>query len=402
MPRQAKKTTIMNHSRGRPSVLIGDVVSGGIIKKNRAVVLDQDRIRSILPAGDIADEVQGAIRAPEGLLITASFIDLQINGAGGVCFQSDPTEETLVQMQEALARFGVAYFAPTIVSAEIEHYRVVRNVFRKFIGRSGSLAAINFEGPFINPARAGIHDPSFIRRLDDTWKDICYDMAADTKVIMTVAPEQTDGGLLLELVREGIIVSAGHSNATSVQAEAFFDFGVSNVTHLFNGMNPISGREPGLAGLSLSRPDIYCSVIADGHHLHPQVLDLIWRMKGRGRMYLISDGMPPLGGADETFDYQGHTISNKDGALVDEKGVLSGTTVPINVMARKLREATGARIEKIIGSISSVPAAVIGCDKDIGDIRVGMRASLNIIDRDFDVKYATRDGVCIFDEAAYV
>jgi len=392
----------MSPSGNRPTMLVGDVVSNGIIKRNRAVILDHGRIKSILPANDIGNGVQGVVRAPDGLLITASFIDLQVNGAGGVCFQSAPTEETLVQMQEALARFGVAYFAPTIVSAEIEDYRAVRNVFRNFIGRSGSLAAINFEGPFINPARAGIHDPSFIRRLDDTWRDICYDMASDTKVIMTIAPEQAEGELLLELVREGIIVSAGHSNATSVQAEAFFDFGVSNVTHLFNGMNAIAGREPGLAGLALSRPDIFCSVIADGHHLHPQALDLIWRMKGRGRMYLISDGMPPLGGLDESFKYQGHTISSKDGALLDEKGVLSGTAVPINIMARKLREATGARIEKIVGSISSVPASVIGCDDEIGDIRVGMRASLNIIDREFNVKYSTRNGVCIFDDSAYV
>lgn len=375
-------------------VVLGDVVSGGIIKKNRAVCCEGAVIRSIVSAETFpVDDFKGTvIRAPNGQLVTASFIDLQVNGAGGACFQSERSLESLETIERALGAYGVGYFAPTVTSSDLETYRSLRNTFREFAAQHSSATAINFEGPFVNRTKGGMHNSAYIREMDETFRDIYYDLLDDTRVIITMAPEVSNPKLVVEMVQDGVIISAGHTTAGAGAAEAFFDLGVSNVTHVFNGMPTVAGREPGLTGLALARPDIFCSLIADGHHLHPEIMNLIWRLKGSNRVYLISDGMPHLGAEVGLFKYENVEIRDADGALVDAEGTLCGTKVPINRMAHRLAQATGARPEKILSTITSVPAAVLRRDREIGDVRPGMRASLNIVDRAFEVQFAMREG----------
>jgi N-acetylglucosamine-6-phosphate deacetylase len=295
-------------------------------------------------------------------------------------------------MTRCLELSGVGYFAPTVTSSDQEIYRELRNIFREYSQHESATTAINFEGPFINKSKGGMHAAQYIHDMDRAYQDIYYDLIEDTRVIMTVAPEASRADIIAKMVADCVIISAGHTSVGAFEAEAFFDLGVSNVTHIFNGMTPVTGREPGITGLALSRPDIYCSMIVDGHHLHPEAVNLVWRLKGSDRIYLISDGMPHLGSEIEKYQYGDVEIENVDGALKDAAGTLSGTKVPINEMARNVVDITGARIEKVVNTITSVPASVIRRSTEIGDIQVGMAASINIIDRSFNVKYMMKDG----------
>ena len=258
-------------------------------------------------------------------------IDIQVNGAGGVDLTGSP--ESVWRVGEALAGFGVAAFVPTLVSASFD---VVDRALAAAAGgppagyAGASVLGWHIEGPFINPVRAGAHHPSSLKA-PDRGAAREWSLANGVRIV-TLAPE-LDGALALveDLVGRGVVVSAGHTDATQAEARAGFDAGIRMVTHLFNAMRPFDHREPGIVGAALVDERVSIGLIVDGVHLDPTTIELVVRSAGPDRVIAVSDaidalGMPPgryrLAGRDVDVDVAAGTARLDDGTL-------AGCIVPV-------------------------------------------------------------------------
>ena len=188
-----------------------------------------------------------------------------------------------------------------------------------------------------------------------------------------------------QMIKDGVILSFGHTESSAEECRNFVDVGVRYCTHLFNGMPPVSGRNPGLTGVCLSSDKVTVSLILDGLHLANETINLVWAMKRSDRVCLISDGMPPLEGSLPDFSYRDIKIQTRpDGSLLDQNGALSGTAVSQMKMLKRLIATTGARVDKAVNAVTKAPASVLGLENSIGDIRVGFAASFSVFSRELE------------------
>jgi N-acetylglucosamine-6-phosphate deacetylase len=295
-------------------------------------------------------------------------IDVQVNGAGGFDLTGEP--EAVWPVGAILAGFGVGAFVPTLVSPA---YEVVDRALAALAagpppGYAGATPlGWHVEGPFLNPARAGAHDPSALKTPD---RGAARGWSRDAGVRMvTIAPELPGAlDLVTELLARGVVVSAGHSDATIEQARAGFDAGITAVTHLFNAMPRLDHRAPGLVGAALADERISIGLIVDGVHLHPTVVDLVWRICGPDRLVLVSDaidalGMPPgryrLAGRDVDVDVEAGTARLEDGTL-------AGCIVPVRDSVANLAAAANVPVEVARRAATVNPARLLGLGLGLG------------------------------------
>jgi N-acetylglucosamine-6-phosphate deacetylase len=295
-----------------------------------------------------------ARRGRRGIAVPG-FVDLQVNGFGGVDF-ADADADGYRRAGEALLETGVTAFQPTLITApEDELVAALREV--PIEANGPRILGVHLEGPFLSPTRLGAHpsegrrdpDPELLQRL----------LAAGPVRQMTLAPELDRALELIDLLHErGVTVSLGHSNATAEEAQRAFDRGVSTVTHLFNGMRPFSHRDPGIAGAALARGDVVVQVILDGHHLAEEAARLVWRAAA-GRVALVTDAMAAAGVSDRDGDYKlgGLAAEVRDGVARRPDGVLAGSVLTMVEAVRALH-ALGASLPEAITAATTVPARV--------------------------------------------
>jgi N-acetylglucosamine-6-phosphate deacetylase len=198
---------------------------------------------------------------------------------------------------------------------------------------------------------------------------------------------------IAELTAAGVIVAAGHTNASYEVMQAALQSGVTGFTHLFNAMSPLTGREPGVVGAALSDPDSYCGIIADGRHVHPATLKLALRVKRHDRFMLVTDALANTGTDIQSFQLQGATITIRDGVCVDENGTLAGSAMDMSRAVRNARDLLGLPLPEAVAMASSVPAAFLGLGHDVGEIARDRRANLVLADDDLNVRETWIDGV---------
>jgi N-acetylglucosamine-6-phosphate deacetylase len=248
------------------------------------------------------------------------------------------------------------------------------------------LIGIHLEGPFLNPARKGAHDGAMLRQAAaDDVKPIA-DAVASMPVLLTIAPECVPPDILKQWAKAGVILSAGHSEADAESASAAFANGVRGVTHLFNAMPPMSARAPGLAGAALDAEDVWCSVIADLHHVAPPMLRLAFMAKGAERITLVTDAMPVTGTDATSFDLGGRRITRTSGRLTTPEGTLAGADLDMASAVRNVVITLGLPIEAALRMASLTPAAFLRLDRERGRIAPGYRADLVLLD---DALFAT-------------
>lgn len=317
------------------------------------------------------------------------FIDLQVNGGGGVLFNNDPTPDGLAQIVAAHRRQGTAGLLATVITDDPEIRRAASDaVAAQLSAGLPGLLGVHFEGPFLNPAKAGVHDPRHIRRptasaIADLMDDAAPVLAAGGKVLLTLAPELFDPADLRRLADSGVVLAAGHSAATYDEAMRGFAAGVTGVTHLFNAMTGLESRAPGLVGAALDSPEVWCGVIADGLHVHPAALRLTARLKGPDRLALVSDAMATVGlpaHGPRSFQLYGQTIEARDGRLVDSRGRLAGADLSLADAARNMARHVGLAAAARMAGVA--PAAALGLASRDGSPRVGMAADLTWLDED--------------------
>ncbi|MCE0824958.1 MULTISPECIES: N-acetylglucosamine-6-phosphate deacetylase [Buttiauxella] len=363
----------------------GRIYTGHEILDDHAVIIANGLIervcpRSDLPAGIETRDVGGAIIAP-------GFIDVQLNGCGGVQFNDSAdavTVETLEIMQKANERSGCTSYLPTLITSSDELMKQGVKVMREYLAKYQHQAlGLHLEGPWLNMVKKGTHNPSFVRKPDSELVDfLCQNADVITKV--TLAPEMVAPEVISKLVASGIVVSAGHSNATVKEAKIGFRAGITFATHLFNAMPYITGREPGLAGAIFDEPDVYCGIIADGLHVDYANIRTAKKVKG-DKLCLVTDATAPAGANIDEFIFAGKTIYYRDGLCVDENGTLSGSALTMIEGVRNLVEHAGIALDEVLRMATLYPARAMGVEQQIGTIEAGKVANLTAFTRDFKI-----------------
>ena len=212
------------------------------------------------------------------------------------------------------------------------------------------------------------------------------------RTLVTLAPEMTTPATIEHLADAGVLIAAGHTNATYAEVEAALDHGLTGFTHLFNAMSPLTSREPGTVGAALHDPDSYCGIIVDGRHVDPVVLQLALRSKGTKRFMLVTDAMPNVGSDQDSFMLQGRKVHVKDGICVDENGVLSGSAIDMATAVRNTVNLLGVELAEAVRMASLYPATFLGLHNEIGRIAPGYRANLVLADERLNVIDTWIDG----------
>lgn len=355
-----------------------DVLTRHQTLRQAEIWIQGEKIIGIYPFGQVTQPLGAKIVDAKGLLVSPGWIDLQINGGFGHDFTQDPA--SLWDVAAEMPRFGTTAFLMTIVSAPLETYQRALEIWRAGPPdgwRGAEPVGLHLEGPFINPGKKGAHNPAYLRQPElqpiERWS------VENGVRMVTLAPELPGADVLVrELRRRGIVVSAGHSQATYEQAQAAFDAGLNTGTHLFNTMPALEHRAPGLAGALLANPQVVVSLIADNLHVHPAMLKLAWQAKGSRGLVLVTDAMAALGeppGAYQLGDLEA-TVNGNAARLSD--GTLAGSLLTQDVALRNMIEASGAQMADIIPSLSTTPAALLNLQQK-GVVRPGADADLTLV-----------------------
>jgi N-acetylglucosamine-6-phosphate deacetylase len=368
----------------------GRVLTDRGVVERRTVLIENGRIRGIVESDAIPAGAQTRDLA-NGLLLPG-FIDTQVNGGGGVLFGDTPTVDALREIGAAHARFGTAGFLPTLISGDFSLIRAAIAAVEAAIetGVPGVLG-IHIEGPFLNEARKGIHDASKFRKLDDEAFALLTSVRRG-KTMVTLAPEETTPETIAALAKAGVIVSAGHTDATYAQIHAALGHGLTGFTHLFNAMSPLRAREPGTVGAALDDAESYCGIIVDGKHVDPATLRIALRCKRADRIMLVTDAMPSVGAVNKRFALQGRMITVKDGVCVAPDGTLAGSDLDMASAVRNAMAMLGLDLNTAVSMAARNPAAFLGLSGDVGALREGLRANLVCVDDAMSVRETWIDG----------
>jgi len=308
------------------------------------------------------------------------FIDTQVNGGGGVLFNDQTDVDAIAAIGAAHARFGTTAFLPTLISDTPDQIAAALDAVDAAIEQGvPGVVGIHVEGPFINEVKRGIHEARRIRRLDaDTLALLTAPRRG--RVMLTLAPELCDTDDIRTLVKHGVIVSAGHTNATYDEMMAAIGAGLTGFTHLFNAMSPLHHRNPGAVGAAFDS-NAWCGMIVDDAHLHPAVVRLAVRAKGIDRLMLVTDAMPSVGTGDSEFMLQGKRIMVRNGVCLFEDGTLAGTHLDMASALRNTVEVTGLSVPDAAVMASTTPARFLSLDP-YGALAPGKRADWVWLDKD--------------------
>lgn len=352
---------------------------GDDIIEDATVRIDSGRIIEVTQ-GVSADAVK-----LDGLL-TPGFIDVQVNGGGGVLFNDSQTVETLATMAAAHRRFGVTGFMATLISDDRNKAAsALQAVSDAIEARVEGVLGLHLEGPWLSEPRRGVHPAKFLRALDDA------DMRLLTQkrsfpVMVTVAPEQAGATAVRALAEAGVIVSIGHTAASTEDVEGAIAAGATGFTHLFNAMPPMEGRNPGALGVALGSRQSWAGIILDGIHVHPASARAAFAAKTANRLMLVSDAMATIGAADTSMALFGEKIAVRDGALRTGSGTLAGAHLEMSGAVRNAVSLLHASREEALRMASLTPAEFLKLGQERGRVAKGYRADFVLMDADLNVK----------------
>jgi N-acetylglucosamine-6-phosphate deacetylase len=373
------------------ALLNGRVLRDSALVEGQCVLLEGGRILDIVPNGH--PSARGAARVDlGGHLLLPGFIDSQVNGGGGVLFNDAPTVDSIRQIGLAHRRFGTTGFMPTLISADLDIVaRAIAAVRGAIEAGVPGVLGIHIEGPFLNVERKGVHDPAKLRELDASAVGLLTSLGIG-RTLVTLAPEMTTPEIIRKLVSAGIIVSAGHTNATYTEVVQALRHGLTGFTHLFNAMSQLTGREPGVVGAALEDLDSWCGIIVDGEHISPVVLRLAMRCKPTSRFMLVTDAMPTLGTDARSFKLQGRDVVVSGSVCLDEDGRLAGSNIDMASCVRNAVSLLGVSLAEAVRMASLHPAEFLGLSHELGRIEPGYRASLVLTDDRLNVLDTWIDG----------
>jgi N-acetylglucosamine-6-phosphate deacetylase len=363
----------------------GRIFTGHDVLDDHAIIIADGFIDRICPQAELPQDI--ATRDMGGAIIAPGFIDVQLNGCGGVMFNDTAdavSVETLEIMQKANERSGCTSFLPTLITSSDELMMHAVSVMRDYLDKHQNQAlGLHLEGPWLSLVKKGTHNPEYIRKPDPSLVNfLCQNADVITKI--TLAPEEVDPAVIRQLVDAGIRVSAGHSNATWQEAKRGFRAGISFATHLYNAMPYITGREPGLTGAIFDDPDLYCGIIADGLHVSYANVRTAKKLKGE-KLCLVTDATAAAGSDIDQFIFAGKTIYYRNELCVDENGTLSGSALTMIEGVRNLVEHVNIALDEALRMATLYPARAMGVADRLGTLEAGKVANLTAFSRDFKI-----------------
>ena len=314
-------------------------------------------------------------------IVAPGFIDLQINGAGGVMFNDAPEAKTIERMAAAARIGGTCHIMPTYITAPGQGYSDALAAVASWAGPE--VPGVHLEGPFLSPEKPGIHPADHIRSLEEG--DMALLLAHRGRILLTLAPEEIDPDRLERLADAGLILFAGHSDADCETILDAAGAGISGITHLFNACSQMTAREPGIVGAALSDSRFVAGIIADGHHVSPRNLRLAHGLM-KERLFLVSDMMPTFGSDITSFTIGDERITLEGGRLQSRDGRLAGAHLGLDRAVRVMIDEAGVDVADALHMASGVPAGVLGLGDQLGTVAVGRSASLTCLNGKFEAE----------------
>jgi N-acetylglucosamine-6-phosphate deacetylase len=341
----------------------------------------------IVKDGLVADVVAGKVAGANEIngLLSPGFIDCQVNGGGGVMLNDDPSPTTISKIAKAHLKRGTTSFLPTLISDTREKIKAAIGAADAAIAqKQTSVLGIHIEGPFLNVARRGVHPAAHIIEAQDD--DIALLSSLKNGVtLVTLAPEEAPPGFIKQLAARGVIVNAGHTDATSGQIEAALKEGVRGFTHLYNAMSQMQQRAPSVVGAALADDQSFASIIADGHHVSVENLRVALKAKTAKKLFLVSDAMASLGAGEKSFNLFDETIHVEGGRLTTVAGTLAGAHIDMAGAVRFMAQQAGATLEQALMMATSTPASFLKLENRIGTIAPGCCADFVLLDEKLNV-----------------
>lgn len=374
------------------AIVNGELFIGNKFYTGKVLIIDGERIVDIIPQEELTT-TYGNIETidAENAYVTPGFIDLQLNGCGGVLFNDDISLETLDTMHKTNLKYGCTSFTPTLITTGDESIEkaieLVKGIENK--GKYG-VVGLHIEGPYISLQKKGIHNPKFIRKADEAMIDKMVEAGKENVRIVTLAPENTDKKIISKLNAAGIHVAVGHSNATYEQVKEKEGFGITLATHLYNGMSSFNHREPGVVG-AVFDSDIKAGVIADGFHCHYSAIKSAIKVMGE-RLYLVTDAVAPVGTDMEYFYFEGNKVFYKDGKCFGEDGTLGGSALTMDAGVRNLVKYCDITLEEAVRMATLYPAKAVNIDNEYGKLQPGCFADIVFLDKHLRLKKVIAKG----------
>ena len=376
------------------TIATAHLFDGTAMRGPASVRISNGRIESI-SCGE--GKARASTNLPAGVILAPGFIDIQVNGGGGVLLNDQPTEAGVRRIVAAHRSAGTTGCLPTLITDRSEVIEQLAAVAQACLQIPGVLG-FHLEGPALNRSRKGIHPESEIRLPNGRDVAAIKSFGACGRSIVTLAPECVPASLIEDFIGAGVRVSAGHSDATAAEVEQAVNRGVSGATHLFNAMSQLNAREPGLVGAALQDDRLFAGIICDGIHVDRTSLRVAFRCKGRDRLMLITDAMPLVGTPDQEFMLHGTRIALHENRLTSADGTLAGANLTMIEAVRNAAALAGISLADALVMASRTPAEFLGLGSELGRIAPGHRADLVAFNQKFDVVGTWVNGVGSIDE----
>jgi N-acetylglucosamine-6-phosphate deacetylase len=361
----------------------GSILSDEHWLENHAVLVEDGKITSICDKMQIPEQAE--LIDLTGNYLIPGFIDCQVNGGGGILLNDQPDIEAFAIVAAAHRKFGTAAFLPTLISDSWDKMSVMAEAMERAIEiQQPGIVGVHFEGPYLNPARKGVHDPDYIRMFEDRFLNLINDKNLGA-IVVTLAPEIVETDLIKRLTQMGVRVCAGHTNASYVQTKSALDAGLAGFTHLYNAMPPFLSREPGVIGAALEDKTSFCGIIVDGYHVHPATLKAAIAAKSPDQVMLVTDSMPCVGTEAQSFQLGNKTVKVQNGRCETEDGTLAGSALDMASAVRNAVNLLDLPLIEALKMATTTPARFLGLDERKGQIKTGYDADLVLLAPDLNV-----------------
>ncbi|WGW06027.1 N-acetylglucosamine-6-phosphate deacetylase [Tropicibacter oceani] len=359
----------------RRALIGADIFDGQTLHRGKVLVLHGGTVLDITGPRNLPTGI--AVHRFDGGTLMPGFVDLQVNGGGGVMFNDDPSASALATIARAHAGTGTQGFLPTLITDTPQRTAAAIEAVQQAIAQGvPGILGLHLEGPHLAQARKGAHDPALIRPMQASDEaQLIAAAQALPNLMVTLAPETVTPEQIARLARAGVIVSLGHSDCTLPQAQAALDAGARCVTHLFNAMSQLTPRQPGLVGAALDSGQASAGLIADAVHVHPaSIRAALAAKRGPGAIFLVTDAMATLGSDITEFTLNGRRVLRRDGRLTLADGTLAGADLTMPQAIAVMTRQVGLPLEQALAMATAIPARLLRQPQGAGVLTPGAPA----------------------------
>ena len=373
------------------------IFDGERFHEDKALMVESGRVSGLVPPSQVPDHA--VIEPLADALIVPGFIDLQVNGGGGVMLNDEQSVEAIARICAAHARFGTTALLPTLITdrVDITDAAIAAGKAARAVGVAGFLG-LHLEGPHLSIIRKGAHDPQLIRPMDLSDLDRLIAAKAGLDVLLTtIAPENVSEEQVEILARAGLLISLGHTDSKAETASLYAARGARLVTHLFNAMSQLGNREPGVVGAALTEGGLFAGLIADGFHVHPRSIAVALSAKrGPGRIFLVTDAMSTIGTDMTHFMLNGREIRREGGRLTLSDGTLAGADIDMLSSVLFMKDVVGVELAEALRMAALYPAEAARIAHRKGALRPGMDADFVVLSEALAMQSTYIGGSCVY------